>query len=123
MSYTISPSDDDRYIIVEVRNEINRAKAMLMNLEAHALGRKRGIHRYFVDLTEAKNTDSIQNNYEFAYSDMNRTEGIDRFARVAALVSPDDHSHDFLETVVRNSGLNMKLFTDRNLALQYLLNE
>jgi len=121
MTYTITPSRDGRYIVLKVFGEINRRIAMKQNVEAHALGRKLGINRYLVDVTEACNTDTVQDSYEFAYKDMNGTEGIDRSARVATLVSPGDHSHDFIETVCRNAGLNVKLFTDPEMARSHLV--
>jgi len=123
MYYTISPSEDEKYIILKVQGEINRKDAMVQNLEAHALGKEKGINRYLVDVTEAKNTDSITNNYEFAYTDIKKTESIDKTAHVAILVSPEDHSHDFIETVARNSGLNVTIFNDPELARQHLLKE
>ena len=61
---------------------------MQLNLETHALGMKLQIRRYLVDETEARNTDRNTENYKFAYSDMQKMEGIDREARVATLVSP-----------------------------------
>jgi hypothetical protein len=39
---------------------------------------------------------------------------------VAVVVAQGDHSHDFIETVARNSGLNVKLFTDRVEAMAFL---
>ena len=74
-------------------------------------------------MREARNTDSIVENYDFAYKDMSETENIDRLARVAILSSPGDHSHDFIETVTRNSGLNVKLFNDPELARLFLTDE
>jgi len=120
MSYTIAPSKNERYIILTVRGEINRRVAMQQNLEAHALGRKLNIDRYLVDVTEARNTDTTTNSYEFAYSDIQHAEDIDKLARVAVLVSPDDHSHDFIETVSRNAGLNVTIFTDLESAEAFL---
>ncbi len=79
-----------------------------------------GINRYLVDVTQAKNTDSVQDSYEFAYNDMKTAEGIDQYARVATLVSADDHSHDFIETVSRNAGLNVRIFTDPEKAKKHL---
>lgn len=123
MSCTIAPSEDGKYIVLTVKGQITRKTALQQNLEAHALGKKLGVNRYLVDVTEAKNTDSVKNNYDFAYTDMSTTEGIDKTARVATLVRSGDHSHDFIETVTRNSGLNVTLFTDLNMAVQYLLKE
>jgi len=120
MNYTITPSKDGKYIILKIQGEINRQSAMKQNLEAHTLGEKLGMNRYLVDVTESRNTDSVMESYDFAYEDMKNTEGIDLYARVALLVSPGDHSHDFIETVTTNSGLNVKIFTDFDLAMQFL---
>lgn len=120
MDYTIGPSSDRTYILLTVRGDITRAKAMAQNREAHALGRELGIRCFLVDVTRARNIDSVVDQYDFAYTDMQRTPEIDRGARVATLVAPGDDSHDFVETVAKNSGLNMKLFTDRDEALAWL---
>jgi hypothetical protein len=123
MKYTIRPSKDGKYIILKIVGEINSQSAMNQNLEAHAMGRELGINRYLVDVTEARNTDSAADSFNFANKDMKETEGIDVYARVATLVSPEDHSHDFIETVTRNSGLFVKIFTDPDLARQFLTEE
>ena len=123
MKYTIKPSKDGKYIILKIVGEINSQSAMKQNLEAHALGRELGIARYLVDVTEARNTDSVVENYDFANTDMWETEGIDIYAKVATLVSPEDHSHDFIETVARNAGLNVRLFNDINQAKKFLMDD
>jgi len=120
MKYTIKPSADGLYIVLKVKGEITREQAMKQNVEAHALGRKLGINRYLVDATQCRNVETVSNNYGFAYQDMAEADDIDRTARVATLVSPDDHSHDFIETVAKNSGLNMTLFRNRKQAVEHL---
>jgi hypothetical protein len=120
MPFRISLSDDSSYIILEVTGEITRQNAMQHNLEAHKLGREKGIKKYLVDCTNARNVDSVLNNYQFAYSDMRHTEGIDITAIVAAVVAPEDHSHDFIETAARNSGLNLTLFRNKQKAVEFL---
>jgi len=120
MPYHLEPSECGRYILMTVTGDINSQTAIGQNLEAHALGKQLGIRRYLVDLTNSKNTESVLGNYTFAREDMKETEGIDEGARVALLVSPDDHSHDFFETVARNSGLSVTIFRDRDLALQHV---
>ncbi len=120
-SYTISLSDDESYIIVKILGKQTAELAMKQNLEAHAFGDELGIGRYLVDATEAVNVDSTLENYSFAYTDMQTPTGINKAAIVALLVSPDDHSHDFIETVSRNAGLNVTIFRDRELAIHHLL--
>ena len=121
MEYSISKSDDSNYIILKVVGEFTANSFMKCIIEAHALGKEMGIHRYLVDATNARNIDSAFGSYKFAYHDMKNTEGVNPLARVAGLVSPDDHSHNFVETVSTNAGMFLKLFTDFNEARDYLL--
>jgi hypothetical protein len=121
MGYSIKPSEDRDYIVLTVLGEIKGQSMMKYIIEAHALGKEMGINRYLVDVTKDRNIDSILGNYGFAYSDMKKTEGVDTMAKVAALVSPEDHSHDFIETVLSNAGLFLKIFTDLDIAREYLI--
>jgi hypothetical protein len=120
MPYSIKPSQDGKYILVTVQGDMTRALAMEHNRESHALGRKLGIRRYLVDLRKSRNVESLLDGYQFAYQDMPQQPEIDRSARVAILVSPGDHSHDFIETVSRNSGLDVTLFRDYEQAIAHL---
>jgi hypothetical protein len=121
MSHLIQPSEDNAYIIVKITGKIDRTLAMQYNLEAHAIGEKLGISCYLMDLTESRNIDNVVTTYKFAYNDMKHSPGINRSACVSVLVSPDDHSHDFIETVARNSGLDVTLFIDREQAIRHLI--
>lgn len=123
MAYTITPSADGKYILLKVTGNINRKLALKYNQKAHTLGRELGINRYLVDVTEARNVETITDNYDFAYRDMQNTPTIDKLARVAVLVSPGDHSHDFVELVSQNAGLSVKFFRDREKAVGHLLEE
>lgn len=121
MSYTINPSDDRKYIVLKHRGEVDGDIAMTRVLEAHTLGAELGILRYLVDLTDARNVDSVTQTYKYAYEDMKTPPGFNLNARVAMLVNPEDHSHDFVETALRNAGHNVTLFRDRDLAIKHLL--
>lgn len=116
----ISLSDDSSYIILEVTGEITRESIMPHNIKAHELGREKGIKKYLVDCTNARNVESVLNNYQFAYHDVKHTDGFDTTAIVAAVVAQDDHSHDFIETAARNNGLNFTIFRDKQKAIEFL---
>lgn len=120
MEYQIQLSEDRRYILITVKGDINRQIAFKIDQEAHNLGREIGVNRYLMDVREARNTDSVVDQYEFAYRDLQCSEEIDRFARVALLTAPEDHSHDFIVTVCVNAGLNVSHFTDLEKAIRYL---
>ncbi len=121
MSYVISPSEDGKYIVVTVQGEISRVSVRQQHIDTFALARSLNVFRILVDVVDAPNTDTIADQYDFAYKDMRQVDPIERSARIAILAAPDDHSHDFIETVGRNSGLNMKLFRDRTQAIAHLL--
>ncbi|HSP87323.1 MAG TPA: hypothetical protein VLN45_04270 [Ignavibacteriaceae bacterium] len=120
MPYKIYPSEDSSYITLQVEGDFTAKDSMERNLEAHSIAKKLGINKFFVDVTNARNTDTIINNYQFAYEDMRKESGIDKNSIVAIVVSPEDHSHDFVETVAMNSGLNVRFFRDKEKALEYI---
>ena len=122
LTYTITPSPDNAYISIKVTGDITRDSAMEHNIKANILGKKLGINKYLMDLTEARNTESIIDNYKFAYEDMTAPD-IDPSARVAVLVSPDDNSHNFVMTAMMNAGLNVALFNDMESAKKFLRGE
>ena len=111
----------NKYIIIKIVGDFTAKEMMTCVAESHSQGRSMGVRRYLVDVTEARNVDSAQGNYEFAYIDMKQNENADPHARVAALISPGDHSHDFAATTSTNAGMSLTLFTDLGDAVSYLL--
>lgn len=120
MSYTITIANSGDHIVIEVHGTIDRHIGTQWTAQAHSLGLKLGIHSYLVDVTDAVNTDSTIGQYNFANVDIPELETFDRFAKVAILANPEDHTHDFIETVCRNSGFNFRLFRTRDDALAFL---
>lgn len=120
MTYSITASEDKKYITVKVIGSISRLLAIQYNLEAHSLGKEMGIDRFLLDFTECRNTDTVMRNYKYVYDDM-KNPGINQEARTAMLVSPNDHSHDFIEALFRDAGADVTLFYDRDLAVWHLM--
>jgi len=123
MGCEIRASEDGKYIIQIVNGDLTGKLMMEYNLKSHALGRELGINRFLVDVTKSRNVDPPTKNFSFARYDLKKTPGIDPSARVATLVSPGDHSHDFIETVSRDRGLDVTHFTDRYQAIRHLLED
>ena len=119
MEYSISLSDDSKYIFLKYKGKINREIALKATVEAHERAKKHGISCILVDVIESTNLESVINNYGYAYEEL-RVAPINRQMVVALLVDPDDHSHDFIETLMINAGHNLKLFRDRERAIQHL---
>jgi hypothetical protein len=120
MKYTISPAKDGDHIQIVLHDVMNRQIGIDVVQDAHALGDLLGIDKYLMDLTKAVNDDSTINQYNFAHVDIPTADGLNQFAKIAVLVNPADHSHDFMETVLRNTGVNIRLFHEREEALAFL---
>lgn len=120
MKYTIAPAEGTDYVVIEVHGVINRQVGMEIVTEAHVVGNQLGLNKYFMDVTDSVNDDSTLDQYQFANKDVSQATSVNPLARVAVLVAPDDHSHDFIETVLRNVGINFRLFRDRNKAMVFL---
>ena len=115
----IKISDNGKYIIVQVKENMTRALAERLGLEAVQLGNTKNITRFLYDLRDSRNTETINANYIFAKQDMKRIEPNPE-NMIAMLTSPDDKSHDFIETVLRNAGYTVKLFIDEAEAITWL---
>ncbi|MEJ2395204.1 MAG: hypothetical protein P8Z77_10575 [Candidatus Thiodiazotropha sp.] len=120
MTFTVELSEDKRYIKVVVNGAIDRKTGAEMVSHMHTLGREIGIDKFLLDLTESLNKDSVFDQYQFAYVDAPAADGFNRFAKVAVLIDPNDHSHDFIETTMRNNGFNIRLFHTQELAMAFL---
>ena len=122
MSYTISPSEDGKYIELKVVGTITRQLATQYNIEAHVLGKELGINRFLLDFTECRNTDTVMRHYNFVNTDM-QDERINRNAHIVMLTSPGDRSHDFIEVLLKNAGIDATIFRDRDAAMWHLLSD
>jgi|WetSurMetagenome_2_1015567.scaffolds.fasta_scaffold97637_2 hypothetical protein len=120
MPHKIYISDDSSYVILEQSGKITRKHQLQCNIEAHKVGKEHQIKKYLVDHIHARNVESNIENYQFTYEDVRDANEIDRTAVVAILVDPNDHSHDFFETLAQNSGLNVTLFRDKAKAIEFL---
>ena len=120
MSYTITPSAQADYIIVKVVGNISQLLALAYNLEAHALGKQLGINRFLLEFSECRNTDTVLRNYKYVDASL-RNPDINHEACTVMLVSPGDHSHDFIEALFRSNGSDVTIFNDHELAISYLL--
>jgi hypothetical protein len=122
MTKEIKVSDNGKYIIVRVNEDMTRALAESLGLEAMHLGNRKNINKYLYDLRNSRNKESINANYIFANQDLKRLEP-NLLNTIAMLTSPDDKSHDFVETVLRNAGHNVLIFNNEEDALTWLLEE
>ena len=119
MHYTVIPSDDGKYVIVSVTGEVTTETAREYTVAANERASEWKLRNFLIDLRDAVNTQSTLTNYEYAYEEMPK-QNLSTTARVALLVAPEDHSHDFIELVSRNAGYNVRLFRNADQAVAWL---
>jgi hypothetical protein len=119
MDFEVYLSDSKKYIVCRPFVPITLE---LTNQMAEAVGKladESGVKNRLIDVRGVPNVMSVSVNYDIAYKgleDMN----IDRSTKVASLQSPGDTSHEFVCMAIRNSGYNLRSFTDEATAIAWL---
>lgn len=119
MSYTIDISDNRKFFRVRVNGDVSAQLACKWSAELQEASRAHGIRRFLFDVRTSRNVSNVLENYMFAYNDAKELQ-LERNARSAILASPEDRSHDFVETVMRNVGYNVTVFSDESSAVSWL---
>lgn len=117
----LSVSDDKKFIIMKITGQVNSQDMYQHTLEAHQLGRSLHLRAFLVDLTDAVNTQSVIEQYEFVYKDVQGNNELLHSVRLALWVKQGDHSHDFIETLASNTGEKVKKCYDQQEAIRFLL--
>lgn len=121
MPYTIVYYQEHNYFEVTVKGEFdletlqNLAQDMSNKIEKH------GCKYVLNDMSQAKLTKGPFETYNMP--GIARQAGIGLSCMRALLVHANSTDFHFLETVFRNQGHNVKLFTDRDKALRWLLDK
>lgn len=119
MRYDITPSETGRYLVCRVTGPLTVTTARTLVRDVDRRSRSRQVKRILSDLRDAPSTLDTLATYRFAYTDM-AALALQRDVRVALLVHPDDPTHAFTETVVRNAGYDLRPFHTEPAALAWL---
>lgn len=119
MSYEISISETETHVVIRVDEPMTIELAREVATKAADRSAECGLNKYVCDVRKAPNVESVLANYQWARKDM-AALGLDKEARFAILASPDDDSHDLVETVMRNAGYNVRLFTSKDAAVEWV---
>jgi hypothetical protein len=84
------------------------------------LAKKHKIDRFLVDMILAENRDTFPEKFDYAYSDVKKVSEINPAAVISVVVAPDDHSHDFIEKVLRKNNYDVTMFRSEREAVNYL---
>ncbi|KAA3649737.1 MAG: hypothetical protein DWQ11_18270 [Proteobacteria bacterium] len=120
MGHTVFLSDCGRFVGCRVHEDVTIERARRFTEDTVAFGKARRITLFLYDVRGARNIETVFHNYRFANEDMARLN-VNRAGSVAVVTDPDDHSHDFVETAVRNAGYDVRMFGDYDSAVCWLL--
>lgn len=120
-TYTLTISEDKKYIIMKVVGEVTSQEMYQHAVEAHQLARTLNLRTFLMDLTDAVNRQSAFENYDLVYKQFRTSDKLIRNSRMALWVDMNDRSHDFIETLAFNAGDNVKVFRDPQKAINFLL--
>ena len=119
MDYDFQISQDGSYIIVRFLADITTRIGEDANKNAAEFGAEHRISLFLHDLRGVRCIEKPTNLYLSAYKTVPGL-GIDRGSKIAMLTSPDDHSHDFVETLWQNNNFIIKIFSDEDSAIKWL---
>ena len=121
MAYTVEFVKGAKYIQVALLGEVTKEDHYNSTDKAvHAVSAN-SCNRLLVDTTQAKLKMSATEDYDFV-SQLPPQYPIG--TRIAVVVHPDDANyHKFIENVARNRGLQLSVFSDKNQALNWLLDK
>ncbi len=119
VDYEMSMSEGKTHVLIRVHMPMTRELASEVNQEAAKYGQTHGVNRFLYDVRGHVNTDTVTHNYDIVHKDVRDIPytGKERFAVVH---DAGDKSHDFIMTVARNAGYNLKLFASEQDAIAWL---
>jgi hypothetical protein len=120
MDYQVKLSDDGQFVWATFYQSVTMDLAQQVSQEAIQLARLHTASKFLHDVRGYENKDSVIKNYTYAYKTA-AAIGYQNKDAIAILHDRDDHSHDFMETVARNAGFTLKLFTELDKAIQWLI--
>lgn len=111
--------DDERFVTLAMTGTINRERATDVATQVNKALEASERPGLLVDLRACRNVDTPANNFFYAKDDT-KAIGLVPHDRIAFLVEPADYSHEFVATAMRNSGYNVQIFRDLDIAMGWL---
>lgn len=119
MKYTITLSENKKYLTIKVLDDFTIGVVKQWSLGAAERSRELNIKKFLFDVRVAHNACTILENYHSAYRDHAELH-LPRDVCSAILISEEDRSHDVVEMAYQSAGFNVKIFTDEAAAVKWL---
>lgn len=122
MNFDLTLATDGSYAVLTNYRDVTLASAIEHQRAMQAFAVAHGISRFLIDTRGKQYIGGDVDLYTFARHVLPE-EAFDRRWRVALVTSPEDYSHDFLETVSRNAGYNVVVLKEYDKAVVWLTSE
>jgi hypothetical protein len=119
MDFEVYLSESKNFIVCRAFRPITEEITQRMTVDVASIDAKTGVRNRLIDVRGIPNVMPVAESYDLAYKNMEAMK-IDRATKVASLQSPGDTSHEFICNAIRNSGFNLRVFTDEAAAVEWL---
>lgn len=119
MDFELCLAPDGGHAILKNYADVTHASAVVHQRAMQAFSDEHRVTRFLIDTRGKQWLGGPIDLYTFVRSTL-PAEGYDRHWRVALVTSPDDNSHDFLETVSHNVGYHVMVFKSLDKAHDWL---
>ena len=122
MDFDLTLAPDGSHAVLTNYKDVTPASTVERQRAMQAFAAAHGVSRFLIDTRGKRYTGGTLDLYTFARHTL-PDESFDRGWKVVLVTSPDDNSHDFLETVTRNVGYNVMVFKDYDKGMAWLMGE
>jgi hypothetical protein len=119
MKYEVRLADRGTYVMVRPSETTNWQDIVEHLSEATKISSTHNLRSFLIDVRGVESGFSTLEHYQIAHYE-GRKLGFEAGSRIAVLVSPGDHSRDFVKTVVQNAGYSCELFDEESAAEDWL---
>lgn len=119
MDFNLTLAENRSYAILTNHRDVSLLAARERQRAMQAFAAAHDVWRFLIDTREKRFTGGIMGLYTFGRDTLSN-EGFDIRWKVALVTSPNDDSHDFLETVCQNVGHRVMVFNNYDEATTWL---
>jgi hypothetical protein len=119
MDFDLRLAPDGGHAIMTNHADVTRAAAVARQRAMQAFSERHKVTRFLIDTRGKQWVGGPRELYTFVRTTLPE-ENYNRHWRVALVTSPDDNSHDFLETVSHNVGYHVMVFKSIEKAREWL---
>ena len=119
MDFEVYLSESKNFIVCRALVPITEEITQRMTVDVASVTAETGVLHRLIDVRGVPNIMPVAESYDLAYENMEAMQ-IDRSTKIASLQSPGDSTHEFVCNAIRNSGFNLRIFTDEADALAWL---